>query len=83
MTEEQRLAARQRIDKVLEELGEHFDSVQILASVTHAHGDGGGTSTIARGSGNFMARIQHAREWVEDYDTDRKERVRQAAREES
>jgi hypothetical protein len=49
------------IDKHLSMLSEHFDTVQILCSRV---GPNGGTETWTRGSGNILAREQHARDFV-------------------
>ena len=44
-----------RVNKALEELGEHFDSVHIFAT-RHESGESGGTININKGVGNWFAR---------------------------
>lgn len=51
----------------------HFDAVQILA--TRSDGEVG-TVRIAYGLGNTYARYGHARTWVEQYDEESRQQVR-------
>jgi len=48
------------------QLCEHFQNVQILCSNAEEGGDG--TATFVSGSGNWCARIGHAREWIMYHD---------------
>lgn len=66
---------RDRLTAAIETLQEHFDTVQIFVTRVNAGSDGGGTVSNARGSGNWLARVAQAREWIEDYDLRRKKRV--------
>jgi len=50
------------VDKAVAELGEHFDTIQILVT-RHASGDEGGTVNISIGVGNWFARYGQAKEW--------------------
>lgn len=65
------------VEKVVNELGEHFDSVQILVS-RYASGDEDGTVNISMGIGNWYARYGHVKEWCVKCD----ERTRKMIREE-
>lgn len=51
------------VDKALNVLGEHFDSVQILCT-RYKGGDDGGTVNISRGTGNWFARYGQMKEWL-------------------
>ncbi len=51
-----------RVEKAVESLGEHFDSVQIF--VTLHEPTKGGTIAICNGSGNWHARYGQVRGWV-------------------
>lgn len=51
-----------RMDVLLAELMEHFDALQIIGSVV---GDDGRTIRVARGAGNWYARLGGAREFIE------------------
>lgn len=44
-------------------IGEHFQNVQIFASNTMDDGEGG-TMSLSKGAGNFMARYGQCRLWV-------------------
>lgn len=59
MTDEELMA---RMDVLLAELGEHFDSLQIIGSFV---GDDGHTQRVTRGIGNWYARVGAAREFIE------------------
>lgn len=60
------------LDKILAQLFEHYDTVQILCTVS----DASGTKSVVRGIGNFYARDAVCREWV----TENEEMVRTNAR---
>lgn len=66
---------RDRVKKMVEQLGEHFDTVQIFAT-RHVPGDDNGTICVNRGSGNWCARYGQITEWVKYED----ERIRACAR---
>ena len=51
------------LQKALDALGEHFDSVQIFAT-RHDSGGSGGTIGVKRGCGNWFARYGQVREWM-------------------
>lgn len=51
-----------RLDEILEELGEHFDCIQILGTYIN---DDGSTSRVTRGKGNWYARQGVTREFLE------------------
>jgi hypothetical protein len=51
------------VSRHAEQLGEHFDSVQIFVTGSHADGDGT-TRCITRGSGNWYASYGAILEWV-------------------
>lgn len=66
MTSDQEEKARDEADAVLvlnaaKSLAEHFDAVEIFVS---RHDGSGGTRTIAKGSGNWHARLGIVREWL-------------------
>jgi hypothetical protein len=61
----------------VEQLGEHFDSVQIFAT-RHEAGIEDGTVSCNLGSGNWFARYGQVKEWL----VKRDEQMRQVAREE-
>lgn len=67
----------QRIEAVISQLGEHFDSVMIFCT-RHDEGQEGGTVNCALGSGNWYARYGQCREWLITND----ERTRESVREE-
>jgi len=63
MSSEQALA---RLNRVVHELGEHFDSVNVIVTykegtITHAH---------AEGVGNWFARYGSTASWVKDMEED-------------
>lgn len=60
MTTEERDRLSKLAARFAEDLGEHFDAVQILACVC----DDEGTSNISRGSGNWFARQGMAHEFI-------------------
>lgn len=51
------------IKKACQELGEHFDSVQIFVT-RHEAGECNGTICINYGSGNSMARYGQVKDWT-------------------
>jgi hypothetical protein len=51
-----------RIQEILEELSEHFDSIQILGSFMEENGD---TGKLSMGKGNWYARQGICREFLE------------------
>ena len=52
------------IDKVLMELGEHWDTVQIFCT-RHEAGEHAGTVHRAQGIGNYYARYGQVKQWVD------------------
>lgn len=58
--------AKERVDKAIASLQEHFASVQVFATFPNYTTDGGGTFSIQRGSGDFFARYGLAAMWVKD-----------------
>lgn len=50
------------VQKHIDALGEHFDSVQIFVT-RHAEGELGGTVSINLGSGNYFSRYGHVHAW--------------------
>jgi hypothetical protein len=60
MTHEEMLA--EKVNGILRELGEHFDSVQILGTYVQ---DDGCTARVSMGIGNWYARQGVAREFLE------------------
>ncbi len=50
------------MDRCLRDLGEHFESVQILGSFVS---DDGNTRSVSRGVGNWYSRIGVAQEFLE------------------
>lgn len=60
MTREQQTAI---VDKALAQLGEHFDSVQIFATVKADDGDG--TVRISKGCGDYFARYGLVNYWLQ------------------
>ena len=55
--------SEQLIVRAAEQLGEHFDTVQIFVT-RHESGDKGGTLHNEAGVGNWYARYGQVREWV-------------------
>jgi hypothetical protein len=51
-----------KVQKAVDELGEHFDTVQIL--VTRHESTKGGTINVALGTGNWHARYGQVRTWL-------------------
>lgn len=62
MTDETKEAQDKAIAQVLRILGEHFEVVQIMASVVD---DEGGTALRTKGIGNYYARKGMVQEWQE------------------
>lgn len=54
----------QLITRAAEQLGEHFDTVQIFVT-RHESGEKGGTLHNQSGVGNWYARYGQVREWVD------------------
>lgn len=52
-----------QINRILAQLGEHFDSVQIIA--TRHNPSDGSTQTMERGVGNYFARMASVQSWYE------------------
>ncbi len=52
----------QLLDKAIESLGEHFETVQIFC--TRNSDDNNGTINAARGTGNWLARFGQVRLWI-------------------
>ena len=50
------------VTKALNELGEHFDSVQIFTTVAADNGDG--TTRISKGCGDYFARYGAVTYWL-------------------
>ncbi len=67
------------VDKAIQDLSEHFDSVQIFVS-RHLNDDEG-TATVAKGSGNWYARWGQTWRWVQTEDEYEREQVRKRERE--
>jgi hypothetical protein len=67
----------ERVRKAVDELGEHFDTIQIFAT----RDDGGeiGTVSCNLGSGNWFARLGQVAEWL----TMQKERASEKVRREN
>lgn len=71
-----------RLQKILDELGEHFDTVQVF--VTRYEGDQDGVTTnIAKGTGNWFARHGQVQNWANKNDEVSREEVRQEAKAEN
>lgn len=51
------------IDGYIDQLGEHFDTVQIFVT-RHMPAELDGTITVNRGAGNWCARYGQVREWL-------------------
>ena len=49
------------VDKAIDLLGEHFDTVQIFCT---RHEGGEGTVSMNKGIGNWFARRGHVQEWI-------------------
>lgn len=52
------------LDRVAAKLSEHFEAVQIVASVTQREG----TRFFKRGNGNWFARLEMCRQFIGDSD---------------
>lgn len=65
---------REMVDRHVNALSEHFDTVQIY--VTRQEGEKDQTRGINRGAGNWFARFGQVREWV----VYEEERMRECAR---
>lgn len=60
---EEQKADLDKIKASLDQLGEHFDTVQIFAT-KHDGGDDGATHSFHKGIGNWWARFGQVVEWV-------------------
>lgn len=69
---------REALYKIIEEhvarLSEHFDAVQIFTSSVEQGGEN--TVSFTSGAGNWHARHNQAREWVDYHDEKNRERAR-------
>ncbi len=63
----------ERIEKAVQALSEHFDSVQIFAS---RYDGGEGTKHVNLGAGHYFMRKSHVEEWLIKEDEELRERVR-------
>lgn len=68
-------ADMERVEKCAQQLGEHFDTVQILVS-RHEPGTEDGTVNISYGLGNWFARFGQVRDWLIKTDERTREYVR-------
>ena len=66
MSTPQRQEDIERINKAASDLGEFFDSVQIIA--TRYHNETDGTTRVSGGYGNWYARYGSTVEWVKIQD---------------
>lgn len=57
------------VEKHVEALGEHFDTVLVFCT-RHDSGGAGGTVNVHVGSGNWFARLGQVREWLIKMDAD-------------
>jgi len=53
----------ERLEKIRDELLEHYDSVQLFVT-RYNGGDDGGTDRISIGGGNWFARYGQVRSWL-------------------
>lgn len=53
----------QLVTKAIEQLGEHFDTIQIFAT-RYTGGEKGGTVHVCKGDGNWYARYGQVVEWI-------------------
>jgi len=58
-----------------QQLGEHFDSVQIFANRCE-NGSDNGTQAVSVGTGNMFARFGQVKLWVEEQEEDAREEMR-------
>ena len=63
----------------VEQLGEHFDSVQIFVT-RHEAGELDGTININTGAGNWFARYGHIRNWINTEEAISADRAQRDAR---
>ena len=75
---QEREREREIVKRAVEQLGEHFDSVQVFCSGYKPGGEDG-TFTTNLGAGNWLTRFGQVREWV-IYE---EEKIRQHARAQS
>lgn len=64
MTDDEKQAIKEMVDKHVSQIGEHVDCIQVFVQ---KHDDGGGSFTLSyeKGSGNFYSRFGHIVEWVD------------------
>jgi hypothetical protein len=62
------------VRKAMEQIGEHFDNVQIFAT---RHESGKGTINIHMGNGNWYARYGQVKEWIVKEEEDSRQSVRE------
>lgn len=76
--EEDSKISRERVDKAIAGLGEHFDHIQIFVSKLASPDDAEGQKIYSyhAGNGNWLGRYGQVREWL-IYE---EERIRNAAR---
>lgn len=71
-------AEREKLNRIVkahvDQLGEHFDSVQIMCSNLEQGGEF--TAKYASGSGNWYARVGMTREWLMYHDEQMKQKAR-------
>lgn len=65
----------ERVQKVVDELIEHFDSVQILVTRVET-GELNGTVTLSLGAGNWYARYGQVKDWMIKIDERSRESIR-------
>lgn len=70
------------VERVLAQLSEHFDTVQIIAT-RYVPGPDGGTSVVKMGAGNWYARFASAALWVEECKAREHEDVRREGNEDT
>lgn len=51
------------VTKAIQDLSEHFDSIQIFATRYDANSEGA-TVNVSKGTGNWFARAGQVREWI-------------------
>lgn len=66
----------ERIEKVAQVLGEHFDTVQIFATRHEPGAKDAGTYRFSAGCGNWYARYGQVREWMLMQDEMAREKAR-------
>ena len=61
-SDKQREALINLINQHIEQLGEHFETVQIFVTIKDTTGDG--TAHVNRGTGNYFARYGQVQLWL-------------------